>query len=250
MRKSLFILFVLSGILSLKAQVNPAVAMSESMAYTARFNPSDRRQLEVIAKLDLNFLIGHLRTDPSKNAFWLNIYNSYMLLMLRDTVNEGVYTRFYKTRNLVIAGKSMSLSDIENEFLLPGAKRKKRRFHKPFLDTGWNKLKPTVVNPEVLFCMYRGLYGYPPFQSIENESVNQAYQNSLQHITFYQGAELCAFNWLQPYERKLKGLRNYLNSGKPVIFINTPFAVHIANFYPKYEGAKFKEEPEHPWLKK
>ena len=34
------------------------------------------------------------------------------------------------------------------------------------------------------------------------------------------------------------------------IFIPTPKAVFINNFYPKYEGVKFKKEEENPWLKK
>lgn len=218
-------------------QTNPALNMSEVLAYNARFNPADSRQAEVIKNLKPSYLITHLKTDDEKIAFWVNVYNSFMLSFLRDTIYEGVYTNFYKLKNVTIAGKTFSLFDIEHEFIRLGKKDKVLGFKKSKLnkDTTWTKLRPAKLDERAVFLMYRGLYGYPPFQTIENGNLEMAYLSVSPRTNQMM-------DWLKPY---LAGLPE-LNT---IQFIKTPFAVYINNFYPKYEGVKFKEEEKNPWLK-
>lgn len=213
-------------------QTNPALNMSEVLAYNARFNPADSRQAEVIKNLKPSYLITHLKTDDEKIAFWVNIYNSFMLSFLRDTIYEGVYTNFYKLKNVTIAGKAFSLFDIEHEFIRLGKKDKSLGFKKSAInkDTLWQKLRPSLYNYKAILIMYRGLYGYPPFQVIEGGNIENAYLNVKNNYPLN-------YDWTKPY---LKDNTEY---------VKTPFAVHIKNFYPKYEGVKFKEEEKNPWLK-
>lgn len=213
-------------------QTNPALNMSEVLAYNARFNPADSRQAEVIKNLKPSYLITHLKTDDEKIAFWVNIYNSFMLSFLRDTVYEGVYTNFYKLKNVTIAGKAFSLFDIEHEFIRLGKKDKSLGFKKSAInkDTLWQKLRPSLYNYKAILIMYRGLYGYPPFQVIEGGNIENAYLNVKNNYPLN-------YDWIKPYLKE--------NSE----YVKTPFALHIKNFYPKYEGVKFKEEEKNPWLK-
>lgn len=232
------------------AQTNPALAMSESLAYTARFNSIDTRQLDILSKLKPSFLITHLTTDNQKNTFWLNVYNSMMLIFLKDTTNQGVYTRFYKTKNIVIAGKSWSLFQIEHEFLLAGKKMKTHGFRKSRLDTTWIKLRPSVINPKVLFCMYRGMYGYPPFQTVENGDIDLAFYNVITGQKIQKENVLMVYDWLKPYKKIIPEVEKLIFDREVPLYIKTPEAVHIKNFYPRYDGVKFKEEEINPWLKK
>ena len=232
------------------SQTNPALAMSESLAYTARFNSSDTRQLDILSKLKPSYLITHLTTDNQKNTFWLNVYNSMMLILLKDTINEGVYTRFYKTKNIVIAGKSLSLFQIEHEFLLAGKKMKSKGFRKSRLDTTWLKLRPSAINPKVLFCMYRGMYGYPPFQTIENGDIDLAFYNIIGSQKIQKENVLMAYDWVKPYKKIVPEIEKLITEQVVPTYIKAPEAVYIKNFYPRYEGVKFKEEEINPWLKK
>ncbi len=238
-------LFMLGFLLSFQvlAQTNPALSMSEILAYNARFNPSDNRQAEILKDLKPEFLINNLKTDNEKVAFWVNVYNSFMLILLRDTVYEGVYTNFYKTKNVAIAGKTFSLFDIEHEFIRLGKKDKALGFKKSKInkDTIWKKLRPHEFDIRVVWLMYRGLYGYPPFQVIENADVGTAFDNSTLYLAETLGQPDKVYSWLKPYllsSKKNKWTFNFI-----------PFAVHINNFYPKYKGTTFKDEEKNPWLK-
>lgn len=244
----IYIIFILS--LNANSQVNPALAMSESLAYTARFNSSDLRQIDVIEKLKPSFLLTHLQTDNQKNAFWLNIYNSMMLIFLKDTSNEGVYKNFYKVKNFKIAGKSFSLYDVEHEFLLAGKKMKSKGFKRSKMDTTWQKLKPKSINPKVLFCMYRGMYGYPPFQTIENGDIDLAFINIISSQIMIDAYSVTIYDWVKPYQKIIPDIEKLITENKVITYTKAPLAVHIKNFYPKYEGVKFKEEEINPWLKK
>lgn len=236
------VIYLLFLAFNASAQTNPVLSMSEILVYNTRFNPADNRQAEILKELDPLFLTKYLKTDNEKNAFWVNVYNSFMLTLLRDTVYEGVYTNFYKIQNVTVAGKIFSLFDIEHEFLRLGAKSKALGFKKSRInkDTTWKKLRPQEFDIRVAWLMYRGLYGYPPFQVIENADLAVAFDNSSRYLAVALGQPDKVYFWLKPY---LKG-------GKDIKW-NTgiPFAVYINNFYPKYEGARFKEEEKNPWLK-
>jgi hypothetical protein len=223
--------------IKVSAQNNPALNMAEILAYGARFTPYDKGQTEILRDLDTRFLITHLKTDNEKNSFWVNIYNSYMLTFLRDTLFEGVYTNFYKKKNVIIAGKAFSLFDIEHEFIRLGKKSKVLGFKKSKInkDTTWKKLRPSKFDERTVFLMYRGLYGYPPFQIIESGNIETSY-------FFVAPRTNQMMDWLKPY------MLGTLDA-EATKFIKTPFAVQINNFYPKYEGVKFKEEEKNPWLK-
>ncbi|MFM9943647.1 MAG: DUF547 domain-containing protein [Bacteroidia bacterium] len=232
-------------IFQVSAQTNAALSMSEVLIYNARFNPADTRQSDILKTLNPKWLIDNLKTDNEKNSFWINVYNSFMLTFLRDTIYEGVYTNFYKLKNVTIAGKAFSLFDIEHEFLRLGKKNKELGFKKSKInkDTSWRKLRPGVFDLRVVFLMYRGLYGYPPFQAIENANLEDAYFNSTQYLSGILGGPHKVWGWVKPY------LSDEVKRDKKWEYSTSPFAVHINNFYPKYEGPKFKMEEENPWLK-
>jgi len=253
MRRAIYTICILFFVsIQLFAQTNPVLNISEILCYNARFNPNDNRQLEILKTIKPAFLINNLKTDNEKNAFWVNVYNSFMLTFLKDTINEGVYTNFYKVKNVVIAGKAFSLFDIEHEFIRLGKKNKALGFKKSKLnkDTTWRKLRSEKYNYHAILIMYRGMYGYPPFQVIENGNIEEAYKNNLKLYGIIGASndnkEIRNFDWLKLYKIA------YISPSteQPIaLYKPTPFAVYINNFYPKYEGVKFKEDEKNPWLK-
>jgi hypothetical protein len=251
------ILFSAANLLSF-AQTSSALALSELLAHTTRFKPYDFGPLTSLKNISTQELSANLKTDNQKSAFWLNIYNSMMLSALRDTSNEGVYLNFYKLKNINIAGKLWSLYQIEHEFLRLGKKNKAAGFKKSTIskDTFWVNLRPKQFNYKVIFLMYRGMYGYPPFQVVENSDIDLAYAQSLGTYPELQAKDgsssKLSFDWVKPYWSEIKKfLDNPSTPTEPkTIFLPTPKAVFINNFYPKYEGVKFKKEEENPWLKK
>jgi hypothetical protein len=219
-----------------QAQNNPVLNLSELLGYNARFNPQDTRQIELLQTINPQELSQYLNDDETKITFWINVYNSFMLTFLRDTTYEGVYTNFYKIKNVMIAGQLFSLFDIEHEFIRLGKKNKKLKFKKSMLPSHsiWIQLRPSVYDWRTILLLYRGLYGYPPFQIIEANHLSESLTRVEQTIPLY--------DWFIPYQIKTKGKERK-------DYLPTPFAVYIHHFYPKYEGPKFKEEEENPWVK-
>jgi hypothetical protein len=234
------------------AQGNKAIVMTQVLAYSARYNQVDTRQWDIISTMKPEYLVKTLKTDEDKNIFWLNIYNSIMHLRLSDTNFHGEYKNFYKKRDLLIAGKYFSLFDIEHEFLLGGKKMKALGFKKSTIskDTTWLKLRPSVINPRVVFCMYRGLYGYPPFQSIEEGALTQAYESGLAYVVEKDASSLLVYDWVKPYVPLIVDPKANCNAlTGTIVYRKTPIAVYIRNFFPRYDKVKFKEEEQNPWLK-
>ncbi|MCB9252705.1 MAG: DUF547 domain-containing protein [Flavobacteriales bacterium] len=249
MNKVLSILICLS-FLNSSAQ-NVACSMAEMMAYNARFNPDDNRQKEIVANLKPEFLIQYLKTEEDKKAFWLNVYNSSMLIFLRDTLFEGEYKNFYKEKAVTVAGKRLSLFEIEHEFLLGGKKMKKLGFKKSSIDTVWKKLSLKNPDLKVLLCMYRGQSGYPPYQVINSGDLQEAFNGSYPYVVTVSEGKAAVKDWLKRYTTYFKDFETTLRLTKGKYFFDrTPEAVCIKNFYPAYEGVKFKEEEVNPWLKK
>lgn len=82
-----------------------------------------------------------LNTDDEKKAFWINLYNAYTQLRLKQ--NPGMYrerNKFFKDKVIRIAGKALSLDDIEHGIL----RRSKIKWSLGYL----NKLFPSVFEKE------------------------------------------------------------------------------------------------------
>ena len=69
-------------------------------------------QLATVPKEELN---AALKTDKEKLAFWINIYNSYIILILRD--NPELYedrNAFFKKEQVKTVGEMLSFDKIEH----------------------------------------------------------------------------------------------------------------------------------------
>ncbi|MBD0333148.1 MAG: DUF547 domain-containing protein [Chitinophagaceae bacterium] len=74
--------------------------------------------IEVIKQTSEETLVQQLINDNHKKAFWINIYNAHIQLILPQ--NPGKYKNrasFFGSRNIKVAGKRLSLDDIEHGIL-------------------------------------------------------------------------------------------------------------------------------------
>lgn len=75
----------------------------------------ERRQL---ARISRDELASALPDDRHREAFWINVYNAYIQLLLRG--QPGAYRhrgRFFAKHQLIVARKRLSLNDIEHGIL-------------------------------------------------------------------------------------------------------------------------------------
>ena len=68
--------------------------------------------------MNFNDLQNILQRDDEKIAFWINIYNGYtQLLLKRDPEKYKKRNKFFKAKQITIAGKIFSLDEIEHDIL-------------------------------------------------------------------------------------------------------------------------------------
>ena len=75
-------------------------------------------QLDELAQLSPSHLAQALHTDSMKQVFWVNVYNSFVLLFLRE--NPELYDNrkaFFTEPRFRVAGQELSFDDVEHGFL-------------------------------------------------------------------------------------------------------------------------------------
>lgn len=97
---------------------NRFTKLSETLIYAAKTG-NDTKGVEAQLK-DLNYdsLVTGLANDAQKKAFWINIYNGFTQIILKN--NPDKYKKrnqFFKAKQIGIAGKIFSLDQIEHDFL-------------------------------------------------------------------------------------------------------------------------------------
>jgi len=118
-------------------------------------------QVALLADGQLSALDAELNTDAKRLTFWINVYNSYFLLLRRD---QGIQRpAIYRARIITIAGQKFSLDDIEHGIL--------RRFRakvslgylpNPFVRKHLKKLAVDQLDPRIHFALNCGAKSCPP----------------------------------------------------------------------------------------
>ncbi len=89
--------------------------LSERFLKKLRQGGDTKEIQELLAATDIDALENHLKTNEQKTAFWLNIYNAYIQVLLKE--KPELYTdraAFFKAKQIQIAGKTLSFAEIEH----------------------------------------------------------------------------------------------------------------------------------------
>ena len=103
---------------SIQKSANPVVQLSQDFLYAAKIGEQTKSFKEQLRALDFTILQQELKEEATKKAFWINLYNAYSNSILKK--NPEKYTnrnRFFKTKQIQVAGKTLSLDEIEHDFL-------------------------------------------------------------------------------------------------------------------------------------
>jgi hypothetical protein len=122
---------------------------------------SIQRQLRNLPKEQLSQA---LQTDTRKKAFWINIYNAYIQLILQE--NPGLYedrSDFFGEERFTIAGESLSFDEIEHGLLRHSAiKLSLGYLQDPFAGEFEKQFRVAEVDPRIHFALNCGAASCPP----------------------------------------------------------------------------------------
>src|SRR6056297_2770925 len=128
---------------------------------------------QMLADVPEHELYNSLDTEQKKKAFWINIYNAYVQILLLDDPglfedrNSWFGYNFFSSPQVVIAGKELSFDDIEHGIM----RRSKIKLSMGYLDQWfvddfverfwWNEVDPRIhfaLNCGAASCPYIAVY--------------------------------------------------------------------------------------------
>lgn len=139
-------------------------SLSESLLHYIKDGRDTRSIQEQLAQISVETLEKGLKTDTQKKAFWINIYNAYIQILLTD--HPELYKNrnsFFKTAQIPIAGRKLSFAFIEH-----GIIRKSQwelgggYVHKWFTSDFERKLRVSELDYRIHFALNCGAKDCPP----------------------------------------------------------------------------------------
>lgn len=159
---------------STKRSSNNLVALSQDFMYAAKTGEETNELIKKLKEISFEELQQGLKTDDEKKAFWINAYNGYTQALLRK--NPEAYknrNRFFKSRQIEIAGKNFSLDNIEHGIL----RRSKIKwslgyFNKLFPGKTEKKLRVNELDYRIHFALNCGAKSCPPVAFYDPSNIN------------------------------------------------------------------------------
>ena len=153
---------------------NALVALSQQFVYAAKTGDSMAVLEEDLKNLSDNALKNSLKSDEEKKAFWINIYNGYTQVLLKKNPDQyKSRNKFFKRKQINIAGKIFSLDDIEHGIL----RRSKIKwslgyFNKIFTNKTERELRVDKLDYRIHFTLNCGAKSCPPIAFYNPENLN------------------------------------------------------------------------------
>lgn len=154
--------------------MNALVKLSQDFMYAAKTNEEVNPYINQLSNLKYDELLRDLKSDDDKKAFWINLYNAYTNALLhKDPDQYKNRNQFFKTKNIVIAGKTFSLDKIEHGIL----RRSKIKWSlgylsKLFPDKTEKKLRVDKLDNRIHFALNCGAKSCPPIAFYNPENLN------------------------------------------------------------------------------
>lgn len=183
--KKIFFLIALSFSMSIYGQSSPTELSAEFLE-AVRTQGNIDECVEILENYTVSELSGALSSDDEKKAFWINVYNGFVVVLLRD--NPELYNdrgAFFSEPSVTVAGQKLSFDDIEHGIL----RRSKVKLSygylgKVFVDNYEKKMRVSEVDWRIHFALNCGAASCPPVEVYHANTIESQLQNrAKQYLT-------------------------------------------------------------------
>jgi len=166
---------------SQRMQIN-YIQLSQNFLYAARTGDSVQKYLDTLGSAQEKQLADQLLNDEEKFAFWLNIYNGFTQVLLKNNP-EKYKSRgaFFSDKQIRIANQLLSLDMIEHGVM----RRSKVKWGLGYL----NKIFPSrfekifrvdTLDSRIHFALNCGAKSCPPIAFYESENIDSQLELAMQ----------------------------------------------------------------------
>lgn len=197
------------------------VTLSQQLLEAARYQKPSEEIQERLAKVSLSELNEALDTDNERKAFWINIYNAYVQIILTEKP-EKFEDRgaFFSGAQIKLVGRVLSFDDIEHGIIRGSQSKYALGFiPKWFVNDFERKLRVRTRDGRIHFALNCGAKSCPPIPILDDNRIEQqldaASRSYLQSTTTYDASTNKAgvtalFSWFRGDFGNLSGARDYL----------------------------------------
>lgn len=209
-------------ITSIEAQSISYLEVSQDLLENCKAGASTQVQEEALKSVSIDALASELTTDAARKAFWINIYNGYIQVILKK--NPELYknkTRFFKRKLVEIMGKKLSFSDIEHGIL----RRSNVDYMFGYITNPWppkyeRRLRVDTLDARIHFGLNCGAKDCPPVDIYDAHTYDEQIDNnarsyltkSTEYTDDYKEAQVTSlFSWFRGDFGGYKGIRRFLH---------------------------------------
>lgn len=179
--KKLLLLLLLVFVQMGFAQQKDYVAISKQLIESVKSKDGKTQSyIDLIANANEDELLKQLKSDDERKAFFINTYNSFVIVSLRK--NPKQYedrNAFFKSEQFVIAGNKLSLDVIEHDFLRRSSiKLSLGKLHKLFPSKLERKFRVDDVDYRIHFALNCGAKSCPPVGVYDAKNIDKQLDKS------------------------------------------------------------------------
>ncbi|WP_299667057.1 DUF547 domain-containing protein [uncultured Polaribacter sp.] len=135
------------------------------------------KEVKILANSSLDDLVGQLKTDKQKNAFWVNVYNSFIQISLTENPKEYEDRgTFFKKERVKIAGETLSFDAIEHAILRKSRVKLSWGYLRKYFRAKWErKLRVKNIDWRIHFALNCGAESCPPVAKFTSENLDKEF---------------------------------------------------------------------------
>jgi Protein of unknown function, DUF547 len=153
----------------------PLITASQQLLLAAKTGEPVESLVQQLATVPFDELAKQLSTDVKAKAFWLNIYNAYTQVLLQK--NPDAYkkrNRFFKSKQILIAGQKLSLDFIEHRIIRRSEWKLGLGYVKILFPSSLEKqLRLTDKDYRIHFALNCGAKSCPPIAFYDDEKLEE-----------------------------------------------------------------------------
>lgn len=159
--------------------VNP-VGLSGELLETVRYGINSEGILKVLAEFKETDLAVGLDNDAAKKTFWINIYNAMVQYRLRQDTSAYVHRgKFFRKRNIIVAGQHLSLDDIEHRMLRRSKVKWSLGYVNRWFPSAFEKtFRVEELDWRIHFALNCGAMSCPAIDYYRQHSINEQLDNA------------------------------------------------------------------------
>lgn len=139
--------------------------------------------VDKLEKFSVSTLANALSTDAEKIVFWVNVYNSFILIRLRENPEQYQQRKaFFTQKHIRIAGEVLSFDDIEHGFL----RKSKMKYSLGYIDKLTvsefeKRMRVDAVDWRIHMALNCGAVSCPPIYVFTLENLNDRLTERARH---------------------------------------------------------------------